>query len=601
MRKDRPDIIAIPTFNRVRHLVACLASLRRASGLERYRIFIRDDASREFGVNEIARLVPEAESIERNSVNLGPDANQILLFRDCIEAGARRILVLDSDMIVSPSILEFTERTFERTDGFLGLYNSTLHKERQEVDRALIAKWRAGGTATCWQVDLMRRVIDRCEGNLKTTWDWIANAKLRETETRILVSRRSYAQHLGIVGTNNGSFGNIDYGRGFVIETEEQARFMAETFDHLMSRQSQFAVSERSTRRGPRLLERSKEFGSVEAIPSRNDRWSTGVSAPSREAAGDRDSKPVILFYNDFFGHPPDTRSLTHIDNCTFSTDRRDLSRASAVVFHIPTMRKLGRVLKRRGQLWIAWSMESEVNYPLLADQPFMRKFDLTMTYSRSADIWCPYLPGISAFEEALAAPIPAKDAGAPLVMFQSSPIDRSGRNTYVLELMKHVGLHSYGNFLKNRPLMMEDRGRETKLSVIAGYKFCIGFENSIASDYVTEKFYDPFLAGTVPVYLGAPNVDRFAPGENAFIDVSRFSGPQDLAQFLRRLASDERAYREYFKWRESGFSTEFVQLLSAASKDPFCRLAEIVVARASTPSGRRRWPWSLWTRNFAS
>ena len=138
MRKDRPDIIAIPTFNRVRQLVACLASLRRASGLERYRIFIRDDASREFGVNEIARLVPEAESIERNSVNLGPDANQMLLFRDCIEAGARRIFVLDNDMIVSPSILEFTERTFERTDGFLGLYNSTLHKERREVDRDLI-------------------------------------------------------------------------------------------------------------------------------------------------------------------------------------------------------------------------------------------------------------------------------------------------------------------------------------------------------------------------------------------------------------------------------------------------------------------------------
>lgn len=256
MRKDRPDIIAIPTFNRVRHLVACLASLRRASGLERYRIFIRDDASREFGVNEIARLLPEAESIERNSVNLGADANQFLLFRDCFEAGARRILVLDSDMIVSPSILEFTERTFERTDGFLGLYNSTLHKPRQEVDRALIEKWSAGGTATCWQVDLMRRVIDHCEGNLKTTWDWAANAKLQEMETRILVSRRSYAQHLGIAGTNNGSFGNIDYGLGFVIETAEQARIMAETFDHLMSRQSQFAVPKRSTRRRPRFLRR---------------------------------------------------------------------------------------------------------------------------------------------------------------------------------------------------------------------------------------------------------------------------------------------------------------------------------------------------------
>ena len=177
--------------------------------------------------------------------------------------------------------------------------------------------------------------------------------------------------------------------------------------------------------------------------------------------------------------------------------------------------------------------------------------------------------------------------------MFQSASLDRSGRNSYVVELMKHIGVHSYGGFLKNRPLTTEDRGGETKLAVISNYKFCIGFENSIAVDYVTEKFFDPFLAGTVPVYLGAPNVDMFAPGDNSFVNVADFSGPAELAKFLAHLDSDEAAYRRYFQWREDGLSADFVDLLSAASRDPFQRLAEIVAARGAMKTGRWRWPWS--------
>lgn len=306
----------------------------------------------------------------------------------------------------------------------------------------------------------------------------------------------------------------------------------------------------------------------------------------------DRSGKPVILFYNDFFGRLPDLRSLARFESCVFTTDRREFSRAAAVVFHIPSMRKLGRIRKRPGQLWVAWSMESEVNYPLLADRAFMRNFDLTMTYSRSADIWCPYLPGRSVFTKALAKPIPAKVADAPVVMFQSASIDRSGRNWFARELMTHIEVHSYGNFLNNRRLATEDLGSKTKLAAIKPYKFCIGFENSIAIDYVTEKFFDPFLAGTVPVYRGAPNIEIFAPGENAFIDASKFSSPRELAEFLAYLDRDKEAYHQFFKWREDGLSAEFMRLLSAASKDPFFRLSEIVAARSAMPAGHWNWFW---------
>jgi len=220
--------------------------------------------------------------------------------------------------------------------------------------------------------------------------------------------------------------------------------------------------------------------------------------------ANDNRDVPIILFGNDFFGHPPNTESLRHIEGCSFTTDRRVIARAAAVVFHIPSLQTLPKARKYPHQLWVAWSMESEVHYPQLADRAFMQNFDLAMTYQRSADIWCPYLPSAAALERALANPIPAKTADAPAVMLQTSAIDHSGRNRLAMELMTQMKIDSYGRFLNNRQPEIPDRGQETKLSLIAPYKFCLAFENSIAVDYVTEKFFDPFLAGTVPVYFGS-------------------------------------------------------------------------------------------------
>ncbi|MHA1189627.1 MAG: glycosyltransferase family 10 domain-containing protein [Alphaproteobacteria bacterium] len=299
----------------------------------------------------------------------------------------------------------------------------------------------------------------------------------------------------------------------------------------------------------------------------------------------DQGKKPIIVIYNRFFGNPVNIPALDCGDTCVFTNDRRQIGRAAAVVFHIPDFRRLRRwrwlrrLRKRPGQLWVAWSMESEVNYPMLANRDTMARFDLTMTYRRSADIWCPYLPWKSEFEQALETPVADKTAGAAAVLFQSAPYDRSGRNGYAGELMAHMDVHSYGKFLNNRQIGTEDRGGETKRQIISAYKFCLAFENSIAPDYVTEKFFDPLRAGTVPVYRGAPNIDDFAPGDHAFIDASKFAGPRELAACMSALDQDDAAYRAYFRWRENGFSASYRTLQSNYSVAPFRRLSEIVCA----------------------
>jgi Glycosyltransferase family 10 (fucosyltransferase) C-term len=167
--------------------------------------------------------------------------------------------------------------------------------------------------------------------------------------------------------------------------------------------------------------------------------------------------------------------------------------------------------------------------------------------------------------------------------MLQSAPFDLSGRNNFARELMAHMKIDSYGRFLNNRQLETEDSGHATKIRLIAKYKFCLDFENAIASDYVTEKFFDPFISGTVPVYRGAPNVDLFAPGPNSFVDASKFSGPKELAEFLIHLDDNDDAYRRYFSWREAGLSASLEKLLSKCDGEAFCRLCKIVVESQAT------------------
>ena len=69
-----------------------------------------------------------------------------------------------------------------------------------------------------------------------------------------------------------------------------------------------------------------------------------------------------------------------------------------------------------------------------------------------------------------------------------------------------------------------------------ARYKFTLAFENTVTPDYVTEKLYEPLIAGSVPVYRGAPNVADFAPAPRCFIDAADFAGPAELAAYLDHL-----------------------------------------------------------------
>jgi hypothetical protein len=296
----------------------------------------------------------------------------------------------------------------------------------------------------------------------------------------------------------------------------------------------------------------------------------------------------MILFYNKFFASTPLLTDLEPRDLDVFSWDRSLFTDADAVVFHIPdlvlgnpNLRDFFQLQKPHGQMWVAWSMESTVNYPVLNSPAFLSRFDLVMTYARTADIWCPYCPRRASWIEALNQPLPAKTERAPVVMFQSASHNKSHRIEFARELMSKIQVDSYGRILRNRSLAEgADQGRTTKLETIARYKFCLSLENALETDYVTEKFFDPLLVGTVPVYRGAPNIGQFAPGKNAFIDAADFSSPNELALYLKELDCDNEAYQRFLRWRQEPLFPAFQADLDALRVPVFRKLVEIVRSR---------------------
>jgi hypothetical protein len=84
----------------------------------------------------------------------------------------------------------------------------------------------------------------------------------------------------------------------------------------------------------------------------------------------------------------------------------------------------------------------------------------------------------------------------------------------------------------------------KSKSETISKYRFALCFENSVLKGWMTEKLFDCFFAGTVPIYWGAPDVAEWVPPD-CFIDMRRFENFAALRSFLHALTPSQiEAYR---------------------------------------------------------
>ena len=78
------------------------------------------------------------------------------------------------------------------------------------------------------------------------------------------------------------------------------------------------------------------------------------------------------------------------------------------------------------------------------------------------------------------------------------------------------------------------------KIDTLKQYRFCICYENTKNQPgYITEKIFDCFAAGCIPVYWGASNVTKYIP-KNCFIAREKFKTFDALIQYLKNMQEAE-------------------------------------------------------------
>ncbi|MEN8907403.1 MAG: glycosyltransferase family 10 [Clostridiales bacterium] len=104
----------------------------------------------------------------------------------------------------------------------------------------------------------------------------------------------------------------------------------------------------------------------------------------------------------------------------------------------------------------------------------------------------------------------------------------------------------------------------DSKIDILKKFKFSICYEN--AKDipgYITEKIFDSFFAGCVPIYWGAPNINNFIP-KGTFVNRREFKDNQELYVYLKNMKNNE--YENYLVKIKSFLTSEKAKLFSAES-----------------------------------
>ena len=113
----------------------------------------------------------------------------------------------------------------------------------------------------------------------------------------------------------------------------------------------------------------------------------------------------------------------------------------------------------------------------------------------------------------------------------------------------------------------------QDKTAFLQQHKFCVCYENTKElPGYVTEKIFDCFKAGCIPIYWGAPNITDYIP-PNCFIDKRDFSSYEKLYDFISSMQEEE--YNIYIQNIENYLESPKAEVYS---REQHLKLLEFII-----------------------
>ena len=303
----------------------------------------------------------------------------------------------------------------------------------------------------------------------------------------------------------------------------------------------------------------------------------------------------ALYFTPDFLGRQR-FRQLHCPKTCVLfeTTDnRRMLSKADVVIFNFRMAPAAAAPsLRPPGTVYILTSMEA----PVSEERPppaVLNRFNFFWSYRRSLPLSSTYFHMINlTYADLLRPAVPfRKRRKTPLATLISNCHTRSGRTAFNAALMKFMEVHNYGGCLHNKEppahikklnQQSHEAGRKME-ELLAEYVFYLSLENSICTDYITEKLGRSFRFGTLPIVASVNNVfpdySKMTPNEHTVINILSFKTVQEVAQRLKEITSKEKLfdfYLSYRKERPEDWPLAFRQSLNAQTQEDGCPLCKL-------------------------
>ncbi|KAK6734639.1 hypothetical protein RB195_018058 [Necator americanus] len=271
-------------------------------------------------------------------------------------------------------------------------------------------------------------------------------------------------------------------------------------------------------------------------------------------------------------------------DRCIVTSNKSLAPVADAVVFHardIPNAPLPEPYLRRPHQRYVFLTMETPSNSGRHAVPSNF--FNWTATYLLSSDVVFKYgLFYLSAKEAELKgfkfvnfhideSALIKKKSGIFGIISNCKTL--AGRELAIKELSRYINVTIGGKCAMNENYLNLCPSGNSCSELYEQYPFYFAVENSVCKDYVTEKYWDRTSFASIPIVMRRKIYESSNMPPHSFIAMDDYNSPKEMAENLRKIESDKRAYEEYFTWRKGQWTA--APWNAPGYRNGFCRLCE--------------------------
>jgi len=241
------------------------------------------------------------------------------------------------------------------------------------------------------------------------------------------------------------------------------------------------------------------------------------------------------------------------------------------------------------GAVMVVVAMESRSRFPLHGTLEFKYFFDLGVSYHDQLDIQVSYNNYLPKDFSSTGVPFNQKRNS---LLFMYTNCGSLHRNELFDRISQLISIDALGPCKNNGDAATTlpqcaalPRSGDTiwseKECLLYHYKFYLAIENSRDKDYVTEKLYQGLRAGSVPIYLGAPNIHDFLPHPDSVLLIEDFHSIEALVDYVKLASNDEKLYAKHMVWKTKNLSDTFMNRVATKPMDSiFCKVCDFIATK---------------------